>query len=134
MTPAAIIAAAWALERERYAIVGNDQLGSDWSLIAANIKDQQAIDRHVTLPTYEACQAHLDQLCAAATERALKAAGWGLIPPPHKHVWPEAGNEWCQSARDGECNWPHCPQIRDNEPAATGRSCQLKWWGDEDEL
>lgn len=32
-------------------------------------------------------------------------------------------NRRCHSARDGECNWRHCPQLRDKEPAATGRHC-----------
>ena len=31
----------------------------------------------------------------------------------------------CQSGRDGDCNWSACPQLRDNEPAATGRHCPL---------
>ncbi len=34
----------------------------------------------------------------------------------------------CQASRgDGECNWHHCPQNRDKEPRASGRSCPL--WG-----
>ncbi len=31
----------------------------------------------------------------------------------------------CQSGRDGDCNWSACPQLRDNEPATTGRHCPL---------
>ena len=31
----------------------------------------------------------------------------------------------CRSCRDGECFWSECPQLRDNEPAATGRHCPL---------
>lgn len=35
-------------------------------------------------------------------------------------------SEWrCQGARDGECLWPKCPQIRDGEPAVSGRHCPL---------
>lgn len=30
----------------------------------------------------------------------------------------------CHST-DGDCAWPKCPQIRDGEPAATGRHCPL---------
>ena len=32
---------------------------------------------------------------------------------------------FCMADDDGDCNtdWPGCPQIRDNEPAATGRHC-----------
>lgn len=31
----------------------------------------------------------------------------------------------CHACRDGECFWEQCPQLRDNEPAATGRHCPL---------
>jgi len=31
----------------------------------------------------------------------------------------------CHGASDGECFWGECPQLRDNEPAATGRHCPL---------
>lgn len=37
----------------------------------------------------------------------------------------------CASDRDGECNHPGCPQNKDNEPFATGRSCPL--WVVDDE-
>lgn len=33
--------------------------------------------------------------------------------------------ERCHGARDGDCIWEHCPQLRDNEPATTGRHCPL---------
>lgn len=37
----------------------------------------------------------------------------------------------CAAARsDGECIHKHCPQNRDGEPAASGRSCPLPWWDD----
>lgn len=39
-----------------------------------------------------------------------------LIPPPER--------PGCYASRgDGECYWKNCPQLRDNEPAATGRHC-----------
>jgi hypothetical protein len=31
----------------------------------------------------------------------------------------------CHSDDDGYCDWSGCPQLRDNEPAATGRHCPL---------
>jgi len=31
----------------------------------------------------------------------------------------------CQADCDGDCAWEHCPQLRDNEPFATGRHCPL---------
>jgi hypothetical protein len=29
----------------------------------------------------------------------------------------------CQADDDGYCDWKDCPQLRDNEPDATGRHC-----------
>ena len=40
-----------------------------------------------------------------------------LMPPRSKGQ--------CHSHSDGDCDWPGCPQIRDNEPARSGRSCPL---------
>jgi len=31
----------------------------------------------------------------------------------------------CAAGRDGECGHAQCPQLRDHEPAATGRHCPL---------
>lgn len=36
-----------------------------------------------------------------------------------------AWGTYCQSGKDGDCNWAHCPQNRDNEPTKTGRHCPL---------
>jgi len=33
--------------------------------------------------------------------------------------------EHCHCDSDGDCTWAHCPQLRDGEPAKTGRSCPL---------
>lgn len=37
----------------------------------------------------------------------------------------------CASNSDGECSHLLCPQVRDNEPRETGRSCSLFGWDDE---
>ena len=31
----------------------------------------------------------------------------------------------CHAQKDGDCEWINCPQLRDNEPMATGRHCPL---------
>ena len=31
----------------------------------------------------------------------------------------------CHADKDGDCSWRKCPQMRDNEPFATGRHCPL---------
>ncbi|HHG9944636.1 TPA: hypothetical protein ACPZLH_002477 [Yersinia enterocolitica] len=36
--------------------------------------------------------------------------------------------ERCAAARDGECSHKDCPQLRDNEPMATGRHCPIDNW------
>lgn len=33
--------------------------------------------------------------------------------------------DYCHADTDGECCWQGCPQRRDGEPHATGRSCPL---------
>lgn len=44
----------------------------------------------------------------------------------HKHVVTNSGELTdCHAGKDGECNHPNCPQIRDGEPEKTGRSCPL---------
>jgi hypothetical protein len=36
---------------------------------------------------------------------------------------PVGAADGCHAAKDGECFWEHCPQLRDGEPSATGRHC-----------
>jgi hypothetical protein len=39
----------------------------------------------------------------------------------------------CKAGRDGDCNHEQCPQARDGEPNATGRTCPLPHWTDDPE-
>lgn len=34
-------------------------------------------------------------------------------------------NPRCHGASDGDCMWELCPQLRDGEPAKTGRHCPI---------
>lgn len=34
----------------------------------------------------------------------------------------------CRANRDGECSADDCPQLRDYEPATSGRHCPLDHW------
>jgi hypothetical protein len=43
-----------------------------------------------------------------------------------------SGDSHCHSGRDGECNWQQCPQLRDKEPATTGRHCPYDTNRDDD--
>jgi len=37
----------------------------------------------------------------------------------------------CHGHEDGDCFWKDCPQLRDGEPAKTGRHCPLDDRDDE---
>lgn len=50
-----------------------------------------------------------------------------------RHVTDGAGTlKRCASHSDGDCSHTACPQTRDNEPHATGRSCPIYNWSDDD--
>jgi hypothetical protein len=34
-----------------------------------------------------------------------------------------ADEDYCMADSDGDCDWEACPQTRDGEPKATGRTC-----------
>lgn len=102
-----------------------------------------------------------DELCRVNPEMTIgdaiiRSASWNacraamLAAAPSKIVVPELSEEdkqnrvlrvnvevppraleRCAAARDGECIHQQCPQLRDNEPAKSGRHCPLDH--DEDE-
>lgn len=41
--------------------------------------------------------------------------------------------ERCHAQKDGDCDDARCPQLRDGEPAKTGRHCPIDTWIDDDE-
>ncbi len=47
------------------------------------------------------------------------------VPPAPAPNPPVATPARCHSGKDGDCVWAGCPQLKDNEPAATGRHCPL---------
>jgi hypothetical protein len=53
------------------------------------------------------------------------------LPPARLH-WGSRCINHCQADDDDCCAWSDCPQIRDNEPHATGRHCPLDVSGDEE--
>lgn len=40
--------------------------------------------------------------------------------------------ERCHAQKDGDCEHEGCPQLRDGEPAKTGRHCPIDTWVDDD--
>ncbi|WP_342080325.1 hypothetical protein [Yersinia enterocolitica] len=73
-------------------------------------------------------------------EHAIRVAGRLTAPPLVIFPAPagviirpqfEKPLELCAAARDGECHHKDCPQLRDNEPMATGRHCPIDNWDDE---
>ena len=65
---------------------------------------------------------------------AAQAAGARMDALARRFADPTLGDPWdgCHAAKDGECHWRSCPQLRDGEPAATGRHCPLDRAGDDD--
>lgn len=64
----------------------------------------------------------------------IRAAGFkieGDITPIVIEPAPAEPLKRCAAARDGECHHAECPQLRDNEPKATGRHCPIDNWDDE---
>lgn len=76
-------------------------------------------------------------------EHAIRAAGFTvkedvtpivIVPAPAGVIMRpqfEKPLERCAAGRDGECHHKDCPQLRDNEPMATGRHCPIDNWDDE---
>lgn len=62
-----------------------------------------------------------------ATPIVIVPAPAGVIMRPQY----EKPLERCAAGRDGECHHKDCPQLRDNEPMATGRHCPIDNWDDE---
>lgn len=62
-----------------------------------------------------------------ATTIVIVPAPAGVIMRPQY----EKPLERCAAGRDGECHHKDCPQLRDNEPMATGRHCPIDNWDDE---
>lgn len=48
-----------------------------------------------------------------------------LTPEGHAARLATSAPRVCWADRDGECTHAGCPQLRDNEPAASGRHCPL---------
>lgn len=80
----------------------------------------------------EAIKARDDQIAAlkkdAQIELVFKASRDKLltvVTAERDAARRELQHLYCRSARDGECIWEHCPQLRDGEPFSTGRHCPL---------
>ena len=45
---------------------------------------------------------------------------------PRRWIAPYLGDvQECHAQMDGDCVWEKCPQLRDGEPAKSGRHCPL---------
>jgi hypothetical protein len=88
-------------------------------MIAAH--DVARLRAHWRVPTRRPRLA--DRVTLAAVETTP-----GETPAPPALTDPWVG---CYAAKDGECHWASCPQLRDGEPAATGRHCPLDRAGDD---
>ena len=59
-------------------------------------------------------------------EAERDAALFAAVPiQERKPMWQPKRPERCHAGSDGDCTHGSCPQLRDSEPAATGRHCPL---------
>jgi len=69
-------------------------------------------------------------------KEAYEEAAGMLLDPMFfilNNIDPDAEFEehYCHADKDGDCNFPGCPQIKDDEPEKSGRSCP--WDKNEEE-
>lgn len=114
----------------KYAALGqpDDRTTAEW--IADLVRARQAAESEVerlraTVARVEALADEWDRVPwridhPAAALRAVLAGGVAADAPTSS-----AGGVRCHAARDGECSWSACPQLRDGEPGATGRHCPI---------
>ena len=62
------------------------------------------------------------QTALALQRRGLVTIDWG---ESQLDDVPEIRPTGCHAHKDGECFWDYCPQVRDDEPAFSGRHCPL---------
>jgi hypothetical protein len=48
-----------------------------------------------------------------------------LVKPTQRYDTQQRRFTRCQADDDGYCDWSECPQLRDGEPACSGRHCPL---------
>lgn len=66
-----------------------------------------------------------------------RSAGWTIGKVATNRIYngvfdPSSEPQRCHGASDGECIWKRCPQLRDGEPAKSGRHCPLDTREDEE--
>ena len=63
------------------------------------------------------------------SDKAVSTVSFTIYPDGKRHEKPPG----CAAGMDGDCDWKHCPQLHDNEPEASGRSCPLMHYTDDPE-
>ncbi|HEI6992582.1 TPA: hypothetical protein ACTR19_004217 [Yersinia enterocolitica] len=81
------------------------------------------VEMYRTTETYHLAGGKVEE---DATPIVIVPAPAGVIMRPQF----EKPLERCAAGRDGECSHQDCPQLRDNEPMATGRHCPIDDWDD----
>jgi hypothetical protein len=85
------------------------------------------------------CRAHAPEREAALKEQHAKRRADDADRMQRRRLsWaefdaanPDLAGRCCYAGKDGECNWPQCPQNRDGEPEKSGRHCPLDRDDDE---
>ena len=88
----------------------------------------------------------IETCSVSAFERGYEPVDPPVAARPHHLPGPPTRSYWdtrvgrpngetpatCQADRDGDCDHPGCPQVRDGEPRASGRSCPVPGLPDGD--
>lgn len=83
--------------------------------LRAALAGEVAVDAPTNSEPVECCESGSCEVCRPGR------GGW----LDHDAPTSSAGGARCHAARDGECSWGACPQLRDGEPKATGRHCPI---------
>jgi hypothetical protein len=90
----------------------------------------RAVDGTVPKAVLDSLQELLRSCQAPVTGAVQRLRSFNECKIPH--VKKDSVEAHCHAARDGECFWKHCPQIRDGEPRNSGRHCPYDQNDDDD--
>ena len=89
-----------------------EAVGAAWAAFKAHL-GRDLDDAERTL----ADARHAHRAAEARCDRARDALG------AVRDAEDDGTSPFCHADRDGDCGWRFCPQLRDGEPARSGRSC-----------
>jgi hypothetical protein len=119
LTPEEVAAAIQQADPQRYMVTFADSAPEDRARYMAMASAAMACAVARVRAVLAKARAANDHLTPAGAEACLAAL------TSDADAVPVTKRESCHSARDGECSWKLCPQVRDGEPNRSGRHCPL---------